>query len=217
MTGLFIKDIRLLLQRKQTVVLFLVIALMVGFSKDGYFSIGYMSILCTIYSLSTISYDEIDNGYPFLMTLPIRSKDYVVEKYLFCFLGGMIGWALSVLVYLIANNLKANSIDLGRELLVMATFIPILIVMCSIMIPLQLKYGAEKSRIVFIMIGGGLAAIGVIISKLFPNIVVRMEEWYVKIDQMSESTIIAFGVVLMVTIFLASISWSLLIMKKKEY
>lgn len=217
MAGLFIKDLRLLLQRKQTVVLFLVIALMVGFSKDGNFSIGYMSLLCTVYSLSTMSYDEADNGYPFLMTLPIRIRDYVTEKYMFCFLGGLTGWALSVVVYLIANILKTNSMDFGRELLTMAIYIPIVIVTSSIMIPLQLKFGAEKSRIVFIIIGGGVAFLGVIVSQLFQNIATRMVEWLAKIDQMPESIILTYSMVIMLIIMLSSYLWSLMIMKRKEY
>ena len=35
-------------------------------------------------------YKTVDNGYAFLMTLPVSYKEYVYEKYLFCIMGGVL-------------------------------------------------------------------------------------------------------------------------------
>ena len=87
MAGLLEKDIRLIMQRKQMLLLFVVIAVVLGFSQDGTFILGYLSFCAAIVMVSTISYDELDHGYEFLMTLPITAKIYVKEKYLFWWCG----------------------------------------------------------------------------------------------------------------------------------
>ena len=69
-------------------VLFLVIY------KDSLFVISYAAILFTILAISTLSYDEYENGMSFLFTLPFSRNTYVVEKYLF----GMLGTVLIVLL-----------------------------------------------------------------------------------------------------------------------
>lgn len=69
MAGLLEKDIRLIMQRKQMLLLFVVIAVVLGFSQDGTFILGYLSFCAAIVMVSTISYDELDHGYEFLMTL----------------------------------------------------------------------------------------------------------------------------------------------------
>lgn len=83
MKGLLIKDLYYVFQRKQTLLIFLIVSLILGFTNEGSFLVGYMTLLGTIISLSTISYDNADNGMPFLMTLPISRKEYALSKYVF--------------------------------------------------------------------------------------------------------------------------------------
>lgn len=46
MAGLLEKDVRLIMQRKQILLLFVVIAVVLGFSQDGTFILGYLSFCC---------------------------------------------------------------------------------------------------------------------------------------------------------------------------
>lgn len=186
-----------------------------GFTMEGTFIIGYMSVLSTIFTISTISFDEAENCYLFMMTLPIKAVDYVSEKYAFCIFGGFFGWVLSVIIYLIANISKGNPIDLGNDLLMAAVFIPIIIIMCSIMISFQLKFGAEISRIVLIILCGVVAVIGYGVSKIFgeaniPGVVESINNL---------SVITTFSILALISVIIAVITyaWSLSIMKKKEY
>ncbi len=217
MAGLFVKDIRLLLQRKQTLILFLVVALFMGFTMEGTFIIGYMSLIVVVFTIGTISFDEADNCYPFLMTLPIKRSDYVKEKYIFCFLGGLCGWVLSVVIYLIANISRGIPIDIGSELLKAAIYIPVLIVICSVMISFQLKFGVEKSRIVTIILCGGITAVGLVGSKLLKNTDIEMSVWIEKLNQVSGGVLLAISLLVAITIFIGSYLWSLSFMNKKEY
>ena len=63
MRGLFEKDFRLLSQNRQTLVLFLMMAGFLGLTQNGTFVLGYLSFMFSILLTSTISYDEMDQGF----------------------------------------------------------------------------------------------------------------------------------------------------------
>ena len=100
MAGLFEKDIRILMQRKKALLLFLALSIFIGYSQDGTFILSYLPMLMIIVMIGTISYDEYDNGYRFLMTLPIDSRVYVSEKYIFCIAGTLVSYIAATLIYL---------------------------------------------------------------------------------------------------------------------
>ncbi|MCQ2540475.1 MAG: ABC-2 transporter permease, partial [Acetatifactor sp.] len=76
MRGLLEKDLRLLLKRKNYLLLMLVIFVGFSFMMEPSFVVGYVPVLSVLFTISTISDDEFDNGYPFLMTLPVSRKEY---------------------------------------------------------------------------------------------------------------------------------------------
>lgn len=166
MFGLLEKDLRLLTQRKSTLLMVLFLAIILSFSMSGPFILGYLVCLGIIYASSTISYDEFDNGYPFLMTLPVSPKVYALEKYVFCILSGLFSWIAGVILYCLSMIIKGEEFILKDELTVILGFIPLIIIYVSLMIPFPLKFGAEKTKIVFILISGCILASGVLIQKI---------------------------------------------------
>ena len=158
MAGLLEKDVRLIMQRKQILLLFVVIAVVLGFSQDGTFILGYLSFCAAIVMVSTISYDELDHGYEFLMTLPITAKIYVKEKYLFCIGGAVIAWLFAAILYFVSKMIRGERFSFLDELPVILIFLPIILLMLSILIPFQLKYGMEKSRIILALLAGIIVA-----------------------------------------------------------
>ena len=84
MKGLFVKDIELMKQQKQFFILVVVMEVILNLAGSGSvsFATGYFTIVTAIFAITTISYDEFDNGLAFLMTLPVTRKQYVAEKYL---------------------------------------------------------------------------------------------------------------------------------------
>ncbi len=159
MRGLIEKDLRLVFTRKQTLLIFIFMALIMGFSVDGSFFVGYLTMLSTIIAVGTISYDEYDNGFAFLMTLPFGRKTYVREKYLFSFLMAAAAWCIGIVLYCIVNAFRHNLGSFTGELPMLAACIPVLYLSAAIIIPLQLKYGAEKSRIALFIIFGIIAVL----------------------------------------------------------
>lgn len=164
MSGLIEKDLRLTLTRKQTLLIFLIMAFFMGASIDGAFIVSYLTMLGTIIAIGTITYDEYDNGYAFLMTLPFDRKTYVKEKYLFSLLMATASWIFGMIVYVIFSIIRHDPMfmDNTPELLVMLTgMIPVVYLCSTFMIPLQLKYGSERSRTVLFIIYGIIAVIAV--------------------------------------------------------
>lgn len=161
MKGLLIKDLYYVFQRKQTLLIFLIVSLILGFTNEGSFLVGYMTLLGTIISLSTISYDNADNGMPFLMTLPISRKEYALSKYVFGAVLCTVSWIVAVGIdVLISFVSKTNGTDLIDNLESGIAFLFMAFLFIDLMIPFYLKYGPEKSKIVLALIYGlGIAAV----------------------------------------------------------
>lgn len=161
MTGLLIKDYYLLTQRKQTLVLFVVISLMIGYTMESSFVVGYMTMLSCMQATGTIAYDEADNGMLFLMSLPADKKTYARSKYVLGFLLCGITWVLGVVLMFALYAVKGTEFIWTDELISAVALIPAFLVMMDVMIPLMLKYGAEKSRVVLaLIVGVGVALCG---------------------------------------------------------
>lgn len=86
----------------------------------------------------------------FCFTLPINRKIYVREKYVFCMGGAVIVWSLTMMLYVIILNVRHTPAVISEEVLKGLSFLPIVIFFLSLLIPMQLKFGVEKSRLVMI-------------------------------------------------------------------
>lgn len=160
MAGLLVKDMRLILRNKPYVVLFIVLTVMLGFSQEGTFILGYFPYAMMILLINTIGYDEMDNGYQFLMTLPINAKTYVREKYILSLAGAVFSWLIAAILYFASRTLHGTSIEMQSEVPLIAAFLPVIALMGDLMIPLELKFGIENSRAV---VAGLCGVLGVVI------------------------------------------------------
>ena len=216
MRGLLVKDFHLLFQRKQSIVIFIAICILMGFSSEGSFVVGYMSFLSAIFALSTISYDDADNGMLFLMTLPVERSTYARSKYVLGALFCVPAWILSVVLMLILSVVRGVPADLGNDIANAVIMLPLCVFVLDLMIPLQLKYGAEKSRIVLFVVWGGLFAIIFIISKAFGNSE-AVSALVSVLDRIPLGAVIAALAVLCVVLTVISVKCSEKIMAKKTF
>lgn len=217
MAGLFVKDMRLLMKNKQVFVIFFVMAIIMGLSMDGTFFVGYLTFLGGIYAISTISYDEMDKGFAFLMTLPIDAKTYVYEKYGFCSIMGIVAWGISIVI-LFLNNLR-NGLPVGslEQLIEMLVFVPCMLIFLDIMIPVQLKFGIEKSRIALAVFAGGIVVLAFGAKSFAERTGAEMPAFLEKLDLMPVSGIITFFVGLAAICTVISIVCSIRVMEHKQY
>ncbi len=217
MRGLLIKDTKLLLQQKRFFVLMFIIAIMLNVNGSGTFVISYLTFLCTTVGLSTISYDEFDNGYAFLFTLPVERRTYAREKYIFSIILGVLAWIVGVLVTIPVQMYQKADFVMTDSLVEAVALLPCLFIILSFMIPILLKFGGEKGRTVM------LASIGIIFVAVFA--LVKLNEvlhvdWnkiFCMLPTMSIELILSVAFAAAIVIMAVSVVVSAKIMEKKEF
>lgn len=162
MKALFIQDIRYMLTQKSFLALIALVGIVLAMGQnDNYiFVIGYLGFMGMITGMMSVTMDDQNHGLTFLFSLPIDRRVYVREKYLFIIFMGLsfgIGATALCLLFRVFADYKAPIDD------ILATGVGTLIVMLlfvCFMLPLQLKFGAERARLVsFIAIGFFFAAV----------------------------------------------------------
>ena len=147
------------------------------------------------------------------MTLPITAKIYVKEKYLFCIGGAVIAWLFAAILYFVSKMIRGETFSFLDELPVALIFLPIILLMLSILIPFQLKYGMEKSRIILALLAGIIAAAIYFIK----NLIDGNSKILTAINSVNDEvvTIILFALGIFATLISYFISSR--IMEKKEF
>ena len=214
MKGLLCKDFMLLKEQKLSLLLIFAIAVgMTTFSASPSFAIGYFSFIGGSFTLSTISYDEADNGNAFLFSLPISRKEYAREKYLLGLTLGGGCWLFSSVFAVLAGFLQGHDIS---DIFFTALFMfPFLLLLLSIMLPLHLKFGGEKGRIAIIIVMGILFFTILSVGKVLQAAQIQLS---------FPSSLAANGAIVLLAFLLAGLCVLLLsyqisaaIMKRKEF
>lgn len=160
MKGLLIKDFKLMKMQKRFFLLILLVGLIITISSfDVVFTTGFMAFVSSLFAISSISYDEFDNGNAFLFSLPFSRRTYAVEKYIFGAILGCCAWILALLITTVIGVFKGVYPD--AETALSACFIlAMMFLILALMLPFQLKFGGERGRIVLLLVIGGLAPNG---------------------------------------------------------
>lgn len=217
MKGLLIKDFKLMKGQKNFFLMIVLIGVwMIMFMEDFSFIIGYMAFIGGMFSLSTISYDEADNGNAFLFTLPVTRKGYVVEKYEFGLLTGGGFWLLATVIVLIAGITK-NLMPVKDMLMTAFLILPVLFLIISVTLPFQLKFGGEKGRIAIIGAAGLLFVIGIAVVRIGEIFHVDLISAFNILPAVSMAVLIAAAIGISVIILLISLRISIAIMNRKEF
>ena len=213
MKGLLVKDFKLMKVQKNFY--FLLIAIFIVFEILNYdvsFAIGFVNFATSMFTLSTISYDEFDNGSAFLFTLPISRKSYVAEKYVLALLLSLGSWAITVLLAIVLTKSQVS------ETLVPAVIIFIaVLVLQAVMLPIQIKFGGEKGRIALIAVVSLLALVCIGIGKLLEMLGVDIFTALDHLPSVSTGVLLIIAAAVVVVILLISMQISISIMNKKEF
>ncbi len=215
MRGLIVKDWRLILQKRRFLVLFLVMGLFMG-RGGGTAALVYMTLVAVILSLSTVSYDEYEKGYTFLMTLPFDRKTYVREKYVFAVLVGTVAFLVSCAV--LAVSLTAQGKGLSADESVVSVFgcLAMAVLIVDVTLPLQLKFGAEQGRIALFVVTAAVAIVGGIGMELLQGHV-SSEKIIEIISGLGQWGIVGCIIGAVALFTLVSYGISVRVMEKKEF
>lgn len=213
MAGLIEKDIRLMRCNKQAVILLLIIGVVIGLQNEAVI-LGWLPFAISILLINTVTYDELDKGYGFLMTLPIDAEMYVREKYIFCLTGGTVSWLVAAGLYIILEMRQQMPIDMASQIPMVLVFLPVTALLIALLIPMQLISGVEKSRVVVSGVCGAIGASVIAFAKLVKTNVLSAFSF---LNHMNGWILAGIAVVVIVLLILLSYAISVRIMEKKEF
>ncbi len=217
MKGLLIKDLRLMKNMGNSLVIILLVAVGMSFYKsDLSFIITYVAIIGTTFTSSTISYDEFDNGNAFLFSLPVSRKDYVMEKYLFGLLMCGGGWLVGTVLSVTAGAIR-DSLDPREGIMTALLLLPVAICVSVFMIPLRLKFEGEKSRIALIIVMGGFFLVAITGAEIVKKLGIDLSALGDRLPAMSAGMGIVVALAISIALLLFSCQISIKIMEHKEF
>lgn len=222
MKGMLIKDFRIL--RHQGKVLFLmllVVAVFMNLITDvgPTFIVGYITIIFSLFTVTTVSYDEFDNCYLFLMTLPVTRKNYVNEKYLFALLSIIFAWCTGIVLGIILMIVQpSGEVDAADWFGTCLGYIFTAWIFVSVMLPLRLKFDAEKARYANLIMIAALAIAAFLISNALEYVPAKIvgpgKEWF---SGLGTGGILGLFAVVTALVVVISYLCSRHIMAKKEF
>jgi len=218
MNGLLVKDVKLMLGQKKFFLVVVGMGIFFMFSNANPVSgVSYITMLLSIFTLSTISYDEFDNGMAFLMTLPIERKTYALEKYVFAGLVSLISAVgTSVLAYIFGMVMDVP-VDVAEVIGVACVIVLISWLILSVTIPLQIKYGSEKGRIAMILAMGMIFGAVFVLAKGLSSSGTDMSGVILFLESLEAWQLVLGAVLVTVLALVISYLSCVRIINKKEY
>ena len=212
MKGLFVKDIELMKQQKQFFILVVVMEVILNLAGSGSvsFATGYFTIVTAIFAITTISYDEFDNGLAFLMTLPVTRKQYVAEKYL---LGAGLtaaAWGIEAITGVICKGVAELQGCLSEKII----YIPLALLMLSVSLPLVIHFGAEKGRYIAMVMWAIIIAVVYALIKTMGLSADAVDAW---LNGLNRGMVLAGVVLFTVIVYMGSFWIGVRLMEKKEF
>ncbi len=171
MKGLLIKDFQLAFLNIKMLVALCIVSIFLTSSSTGSaaFVISYVTIVFFMFVLTSISYDELDHSISFLFTLPISRKTYVLEKYVFSLVCGVIGLVFSSAICTVISMIKNTNL-VGPDFIPVALSIYLMLLfIVALMLPIQLKFGGDNGRIALFLVFGIIVAAVYIGSKILEH------------------------------------------------
>ena len=222
MKGMLIKDFRLLKNQGKTLLLMLlIVAIFMYFITDvgPSFIVGYITIIFSLFTATTISYDEFDNCYLFLMTLPVTRKKYVNEKYLFALLSIIFAWCAGIVLGIILMIVQpSGEVDAADWFGTCLGYIFTAWIFVSVMLPLRLKFDAEKARYANLIMIAAVAIAAFLISNALEYVPAKIvgpgKEWF---SGLGTGGILGLFAVVTALVVVISYLCSRHIMAKKEF
>lgn len=155
MKGLLLKDLAYI-RRSRLLAIVLVMAAVFSFTGNN-FAVTYLAVMAASMVQTTFSYDEYRGGMKYILTLPITRKQYVQSKYLLALLLGGCGVVIGSMVQLVLQPDSGRAV--GETVALLLTSGEVVLLLNAINIPMLLRYGTERGRLMAVCVLIGAAAI----------------------------------------------------------
>ena len=159
MKGLLKKEWFVLWNKPIMILLPVMIFIMTGLSTKSMALILYLPLYAGILPVSLITTDETSRWERFALGMPYSRKEMVSAKYLMSILLVLIGTLLTAVILLLFLN---NAFTLQQSVLTVAAIAAGSLLLPSVLLPLNLKFGTAKARLalfVLLAVCGSVSAI----------------------------------------------------------
>lgn len=178
MKGLLLKDFYMMKKYCRSV-LFLVIVFNIAilFGKENIFFSVYPIIISGMIPVTLLSYDASFKWNAYFIAFPYTKKQMVTAKYIIALLSVLSATVIGV-VCLTAKGIAAGEgmkeiVNAAMGLLSAALIAP------SLILPVVFRFGAEKGRIIYLIIVGLLCALfAVALSLTIDGVVIDFHAWF---------------------------------------
>ena len=213
MKGLLIKDILIMRNQRSSILLIMLMGVAMSMYMQSSAIIGYLMMMGGMLSLSTISYDEYENGYRYLFSLPVTRKEYVKEKYLFCIVWIILcmvcGGLLCCVIMAFKKQIDMEDL-LGTSVIMFSTIVFFL----SVSIFSRIKYGSEKSKIIIYVFFAAIGLGGFLLSKfVLQETAIAVERF---VSENGTALMVMLPMVSLICLFISYL-FSVRCMEKKEF
>ncbi len=216
--GLIIKDFQTIKSYKTTILFMIVLFTIGGFLNDDIITFIPVTMpLCfEMLAMSGFSFDNLSNSDTYIRTLPVNKKDIVKARYIYILLFTLFGSLFGLICTILVQLLKTKNI--GTEILISdlsitsGAFVGIMFVQIF-QIPIMYKFGAEKGRIIqlvmiiVLMLGISLATTAI------------MKIWGISLDNLAvmlKDYLIAVLGIMVILLYILSFVISRRIYERKE-
>ncbi|WP_313343199.1 ABC-2 transporter permease [Sedimentibacter sp.] len=162
MIGLIIKDLINLKKLSKVYLLILLFYFIVGMAGGNQDMFGGMIVmLAVMIPITALSYDEKNKWDRYALTMPLMRGTIVLSKYVL----GLI-FLIAAFTLALITNIIFTEIILYENLMINLTTFSVGIIMISFVLPIILKFGVEKGRILMMIVFFTPVAIIVMLPKL---------------------------------------------------
>ena len=160
MKGLLLKDwyqVRTNMKTMYLTVAFVLVIWVLSTSSAYVFPVSYAAIFLGILPVNLLTYDQSVGWVEYGRTLPVSKKTLVAEKYLiglFCAAAAVVIGGLFVTVI----PLRTGTTPDKDALSLLAGSVCAILLINGIMLPLYYRFGAEKARMLYMLMFAGMGA-----------------------------------------------------------
>lgn len=160
MKGLLLKDwyqVRTNMKTMYLTVAFVLVIWVLSTSSAYVFPVSYAAIFLGILPVNLLTYDQSVGWVEYGRTLPVRKKTLVAEKYLI----GLLCAAAAVVIgglFITVISLRTGTTPDKDALSLLAGSVCAILLINGIMLPLYYRFGAEKARMLYMLMFAGMGA-----------------------------------------------------------
>ncbi|MBR5474447.1 MAG: ABC-2 transporter permease [Lachnospiraceae bacterium] len=211
MKGLVLNDLYSMKRTLKMYPLFMAFFLVLGITTDNleFFS-SFVAIYSMMFGISIFSYHEICGWDSYVNTLPVTRAQVVgalyVTAFVFVVCGSLVSFCMNLIMCLTGKMAFVES------MIVLGALAAVGILMIAVVIPLLVKFGSERGRLIlmgsYVVVFLGFASIGSV-----------LEERLYQISVSTQSVVMAVGAAWIIVLLLLILSYriTLSVYRKKEF